>query len=338
MLSRVEHLGANLARTPTSAIMVEYQGRNHRVLLKDESANPTGSIKDRTAAGLVMALDRQQPLVPGTVVVESTSGNLGLGIARLLTELDCRFIAVIDPKTPPATRAALSSAGVEVCFVDKPDGLGGYLLSRLEAVQRLCRENPTYRWPDQYGNPANPWIHRITTGPEIAVQGGPALDAVYIAVSTGGTLAGISAHLRTLDQKIRVVAVDARGSLVTNSPPGSRLIAGIGASRPSSFLTPGSYDYAISVADTDAIAICRILNADTGIALGGSAGCALWACLADLAGDNPPEHPLCLCPDSGEKYRTTLYDDAWLEHVGAQAETTVAMEKLRVDGLRFWNG
>ncbi|MEV7229923.1 MULTISPECIES: pyridoxal-phosphate dependent enzyme [Polymorphospora] len=338
MLSRVEHLESTLVPTPTTSIVTQWQGRTHHLRLKHESFNPSGSIKDRTAAGLLMAMDRRSPLLPGTVVVESTSGNLGLGMARLLAGLDCRLIAVIDPKTPPATRDALTRAGVQVCFVDEPDGYGGYLLTRLRTVHTLCATNPGYRWPDQYGSFANPWIHQLTTGPEIAEQGGPDLDAVYVAVSTGGTLAGISAHLRTLDRQIRIVAVDAHGSLVTGAPPGRRLIAGIGASRRSSFLSEHSYDAATWVADADAIAVCRVFLADTGVALGGSSGCVLHACLVDLAGEQPPTNPLCLCPDGGDRYRATLYDDAWLDEVGAREEVELAMKRLRADGLQFKNG
>ena len=338
MPSRVVHLESTLTRTPTTDLIAEYRGRAHHVQLKHESANPSGSIKDRTAAGLLMFMDRQTPLVPGTVVVESTSGNLGLGLARLLAEIECQLIAVIDPKTPPATRAALVAQGVQVCMVDAPDGLGGHLLSRLRTVRDLCERNPGYRWSNQYGNHANPWIHQLTTGPEIAEQGGPDLDAVYVAVSTGGTLAGISAHLRTLERSIRIVAVDARSSLVTDSPQGRRLIAGVAASRPSAFLTRYSYDAAACVEDAEAIAVCRLLRADTGMALGGSSGFVLHACLTDLAADDAPRHPLCLCPDGGDRYQATLYDDSWLEAAGEAEEVRLAQARLRADGLRFRNG
>ncbi len=338
MLSWAEHLEWTLARTPMTVILTRFRGKAHQIRLKHESFNPSGSIKDRTAVGLLMAMERDRPLVPGTVVVESTSGNLGLGMARMLAAIDCRLIAVVDPKTPPATQEALVLAGAEVRFVDDPDGYGGYLLTRLRTVRQLCAANPEYRWPNQYGSHANPLVHQLTTGPEIAEQGGPDLDAVYIAVSTGGTLAGISAHLRTLDRSIRIVAVDARGSLVTGAPPGSRLIAGIGASRPSAFLSGYSYDAATWVRDADAIAVCRIFLADTGVALGGSSGCVLHACLMDLTGETPPRHPLCLCPDGGDRYGKTLYDDAWLDEVGAREHVESAVMKLRSDGLRFENG
>ncbi|MER7168684.1 pyridoxal-phosphate dependent enzyme [Micromonospora sp. NPDC000207] len=338
MLSRVAHLESAFTDTPTAVLVTEYRGREHHLRLKYESFNPSGSIKDRTAAGLLMVMDRQAPLTPGTVVVESTSGNLGLALARQLAEIDCRLIAVIDPKTPPATRDSLAAAGVEVCHVDSPDGFGGYQLTRLERVRALCAGNPGYRWPNQYASFANPWIHQLTTGPEIVAQGGPDLDAVYVAVSTGGTLAGISAHLRSVDQQIRVVAVDAEGSMVTGTAPGRRHLAGIGASRPSAFLTPYAYDGAVRVGDAESIAVCRILRDDTGVALGGSSGCVLRACLTELAGDQPPRSPLCLCPDGGDRYQATVYDDAWLTTVGIAEEVRLAETRLRNDGLRFQNG
>lgn len=337
-LSQVDELRATISPTPISDFQVTLGGRNHRILLKYEQFNSTGSVKDRTAAGLLIAMDWQSRLVPGTVVVESTSGNLGLALSHLLTMLECRLIAVIDPKTPHETRSALDAAGVEVVCVDTPDGHGGYLLTRLRTVAQLCRSNPDYRWSDQYSNQASPWIHRRTTGPEITSQGGPGLDAVYVAVSTGGTLAGVSAHLREIDTAVRIVAVDSLGSLATGTVSGPRLLTGIGSSQTSTFLGPGSYDYAVPVPDADAIAVCRMFRADTGVSLGGSSGCVLAACLRDLASDTPPRTPLCLCPDSGDKYASTVYDDGWLERNDAAGAVARSMERMRRSGLTFRSG
>lgn len=334
-MSQVDELRATISPTPISDIRLTFRGRSHRILLKYEQFNATGSVKDRTAAGLLIAMDWQSRLVPDTVIVESTSGNLGLALSNLLTLVGCRLIAVIDPKTPHETRSALDAAGVEVVCVDTPDGHGGYLLTRLRTVAQLCRGNPDYRWSDQYSNQASPWIHRRTTGPEIAEQAGPGLDAVYVAVSTGGTLAGVSAHLRELDTAVRIVAVDSVGSLATGAVSGRRLLTGIGSSQSSTFLGPGSYDYATPVADADAIAMCRLFLADTAVSLGGSSGCLLYACLRDLASDTPPRTALCLCPDSGDKYASTVYDDGWLGRNGIAADVAHSMERLRRDGLTF---
>ncbi|MFI1016470.1 pyridoxal-phosphate dependent enzyme [Streptomyces sp. NPDC020965] len=304
-------------------------------MLKHESLNPTGSIKDRTATGLLVDIDRLKPLTPGTVIVESTSGNLGLALARLVRLLDCNFIAVIDERTPRPTRDSLTASGVELYFVDEPDGQGGYLLSRLKAVRELCLANPDYRWTNQYHNAANPLIHEQTTGPEIARQGGAELDAVYVAVSTGGTLAGISAHLRSVAPNIRIVAVDSTGSLVTGGVGGQRLIAGLGASRASSFLTDGAYDVAARISPAAGVAACRAFFEDTGIALGGSSGSVLRGYLDDLDQGLFPRRALCLCPDDGSKYLGTLYDDGWLDTVHIAEAVHGAISRLRADGLRF---
>ncbi|MDJ1136002.1 pyridoxal-phosphate dependent enzyme [Streptomyces iconiensis] len=335
LLQRIGELRANISATPISDIAVEYRGRTHELALKHESLNPTGSIKDRTAIGLLVEIDRINPLVPGSVIVESTSGNLGLALARLVRLLDCNFIAVIDEKTPQPTRDSLTESGVELRFVDEPDGQGGYLLTRLKAVRELCAEHPEYRWPNQYHNQANPLIHEHTTGPEIAAQGGAALDAVYIAVSTGGTLAGISAHLRAVAPGVRIVAVDATGSVVTGGTGGQRLIAGLGASRASSFLTRGSYDKAARITPAATVAACRMFLEDTGIALGGSSGSVLCGYLGDLGPLHFPRRALCLCPDDGSKYLGTVYDDTWLDTVHIAEDVHGAVARFREDGLRF---
>ncbi|MFG3256592.1 pyridoxal-phosphate dependent enzyme [Streptomyces sp. NPDC048172] len=331
----MEELRDNVTATPTSFVVVEYRGRAHELLLKHESLNPTGSIKDRTATGLLLDIDRLKPLVPGTVVIESTSGNLGLALARLVRQIDCHFIAVVDARTPQPTRDALTESGVELRSVDEPDGQGGYLLSRLRTVRELCLAHPGHRWPNQYHNRANPLIHERTTGPEIVRQGGPELDTVYVAVSTGGTLAGISAHLRAVAPGIRIVAVDSTGSLVTGGTGGRRLIAGLGASRASSFLTPASYDAAARVPPEATVAACRAFHEDTGIRLGGSSGSALYSYLGDLTRRTPPRRALCVCPDGGQKYLGTVYDDAWLDSTSLTAAVADVTRRLREDGLRF---
>lgn len=307
----------------------------HSVLLKMESSNPTGSAKDRTALGILRAMHAASPFRCGDVVVESTSGNLGLAMARLLSSMGCRFIAVVDPNVPEVTRCNLIAAGAEVIVVDEPDGLGGYLLSRLRVVRELCAGSPSFRWGNQYENPANPTIHEETTGPEIAAQGGIGLDAVYVAVSTGGTLAGVSHHLRAVSPHVRVVAVDAEGSLAVGGKSGRRLLSGIGASRPSTFLKPDDYDAVIAVSDVRSFAVCRTLLLDIGLCVGGSSGSVLGACLTDLVGGSPPRLPLCLMPDGGERYMHTFYDDNWLAELGVLDAVREAEKELREAGVSF---
>ncbi|MFI0479429.1 pyridoxal-phosphate dependent enzyme [Actinomadura sp. 9N215] len=324
----------NLKPTPTVTAAFEYRGLRREFLLKLEGENVTGSIKDRTAIGLILMLEREKPLTPGTVVIESTSGNLGIAMASLLRQIDCRSIAVIDPRTPAATRERLSLLGAEIVLIDEPDQYGGYLISRLREVERQLERNPGYRWPDQYRNHANPRIHEQTTGREIAEQGGPACDGVYVAVSTGGTLAGVSAYLRRHRPDMRIVAVDATGSQAITDGTGRRLVPGIGSSLRSSFLGEGVYDDFAAIGAAESFAMCRVLRDDVGLAVGGSSGSVLHAMVTG-AERRGTMFPLCLCPDDGSKYLDAFYADRWLSDIGLLDETTAVIERLRADGLRF---
>ncbi|NUT32224.1 MAG: pyridoxal-phosphate dependent enzyme [Hamadaea sp.] len=331
----------SLTPTPVSELLVTYAGAHHRILVKHESFLPSGSVKERTAIGLLRALDRQRPLTPGTVVVESTSGNLGIALARQLTRVGGKLIAVIDPKTPAATRQLLIEAGATLHLVDEHDGHGGYLLTRLATVRALLASNPSYRWTNQYESDANPEIHAQTTGPEILQQGGATLDAVYVAVSTGGTLAGISRHVRGTGRAVRLMAVDAFSSMASGPPAmpateaDARLLPGIGASRRSSFLTDDSFDARRTVRDSDAIAMCRMLRQDTDIGIGGSAGCVLSACVTDLTSPEAPGRALCLAPDDATKYEDSIFSDAWLDRVALTGAVDATMRRWRAEGLAF---
>jgi 2,3-diaminopropionate biosynthesis protein SbnA len=321
--------------TPLQAVQIDLLGRSHTAYFKLESANPTGSSKDRTAQAIVQAMHAERPLRPGDVVVESTSGNLGIALAHLLNRIGCRLIAVTDLNASTDIRRTLEAEGVEVLVVDEPDGQGGYLLNRLRRVRELCEANPDYRWGNQYENPANPAVHERTTGPEILAQAGRGLDAVYVAVSTGGTLSGIARYLRAAAPTVSVVAVDAHGSRATGGEPGPRLLSGIGASRVSSFLDDDTYDAIKIVSDATSFALCRILRDDIGLPLGGSSGSVLCALLDDLRASTAPSRPVCVMPDGGERYAHTFYDDAWLMAHQAFDAVCHAEKELRHDGLAF---
>jgi N-(2-amino-2-carboxyethyl)-L-glutamate synthase len=317
-------------------------GRRSRSLgLKLEETNPTGSVKYRTAIGLLAALDAAEPLSPGTRVVESTSGNLGIALAALLSELGCHLVAVMDPKSPARARELIRGHGGEIVEVDSRDEHGGYLLTRLAMVRRLCAEDSALRWPNQYSNPANPAIHRQTIAVELIEQTGGALDAVLVPVSTGGTLAGISDGLRSQNHPAAVYAIDAAGSLATCGRAYPHLLTGIGASRQSSFLQPGHYTSACRVQDVLAFAVCRMLMADTGLAAGGSGGAAIAAFtqalrVRDSLADR--QCPVALIADGGERYEGTIYDDGWLKFHGVHGRVASAEASLRRAGLEFTLG
>ena len=182
--------------TSMESIYLLFGGEARKIHLKMESHNPTGSVKDRTAFGLLQSLEAQGRLQAGSVIVESTSGNLGVALSFLCKMRGYQFIAVVDPKTTQENIARMQELGAHIEMVEQPDENSGYLLSRLRRVHELCERNENYVWTDQYSNPANPLIHFQKTGPEIYDQMDGKVDALFIAVSTGGTLAGIGRFFR----------------------------------------------------------------------------------------------------------------------------------------------
>ncbi|MGI5150980.1 cysteine synthase family protein [Plantactinospora sp. CA-294935] len=321
--------------TPLAKLNVSSGGTAHMLWLKLETRNPTGSVKHRTALGLLASLDAQSPLAPGTRVVESTSGNLGLALARTLRDLDCQLVAVVDPKVPRSTRALLEAEGAELVPVTEPDVYGGYLLTRLAKVRELRLADPRLRWPDQYHNPANPGIHRDTLAEELVRQTGGRLDTVLVAVSTGGTLVGISEGLRAAAPAVRIYAVDAYGSVVTADAGTPHLLTGVGASRKSSFLHRRHFERAIRITDVRAFAFSRMLAEDTGLAVGGSAGAVLAAFAKLATGGNPGRHPVAVVADGGANYRSTFYDDGWLAARGVLERVLATEATARANGVGF---
>lgn len=286
------------------------EGRPRRVRLKLESSNRWGSSKDRTAVGLLDALEADGLLHRGATVVESTSGNLGVALAGLCRERGFGFVAVVDPRLSQANLRRLRELGAVVEIADEPDEQGGFLLARLRRVQELVRRDD-HIWTNQYGNPANPGIHYAETGPELW-QAADTCDAVFLPVSTGGTLAGVSRYLREAAPHVHVVAVDVVGSVALGFPPGPRQLTGIGSARRSEFVCPGDYDTAALITTAEAVAHCRALLAATGISVGGSSGAVLAACASVLSLHPECELAVCFCPDGGEKYFDTVYRDGWL--------------------------
>lgn len=305
--------------TPLRPIALRIDGAMRIVHLKLEAANPCGSLKDRTALSLIDDLEQRGALERGSVLIESTSGNLGVALAWLARSRGYQFVAVIDPKTTPENVARLHELGAHIELVDSPDRAGGYLPARIDRVRQLCASSP-YVWPNQYANPANPRAHEEGTAPELLAQLGGDLDAVLVPVSTGGTLAGIGRFLRRESPGTRVIAVDAHGSIALGGHPAPRLLTGIGAGQRSTFVVPGLCDETAFVGDGEAFAFCRALAAATGIAVGGSSGAALAACAHLLAREPDLDRIACICPDGGQSYRSTIYSDRWLTQNGIRLD------------------
>ncbi|MEV0395257.1 pyridoxal-phosphate dependent enzyme [Polymorphospora rubra] len=306
-------------RRSTATSMVEVSvlvaGQRHRVRLKLEAQNPWGSIKDRTARSLLDELEKSSSLEPGAMIVESSSGNTGVALAALCQERGYRFTAVVDPRASAANVRNMKEYDALVDVVSEPDEYGGYLLTRLKRVEGLVR-NHGYHWTNQYSSPANPEVHYRETGPELWSQAGNECDAVFVAVSTGGTLAGVARYLRELDTPPHIEAVDVVGSVVFGGVSGPRRLVGIGSSRKSDFLTPSHYDGYTLVEDVEAVGHCRGLSSSTGIRVGGSSGAVLAAATRFLRQHPDARSVVCLCPDGGDRYLESIYgpsapDEQW---------------------------
>lgn len=290
--------------TPLLSLGIPLHGRTVRVRLKMESENCFGSIKARTAQALLGALEAAGRLGPGSRVVESTSGNLGVALAGLCAERGYRCTLVVEPSTPRHSRDAMTAHGADVLVVREVAG-GRTLSARLDAVRDILASDPTAVWTDQYENPANPRVHRWGTAAELA-QAVPQeeLDAVCVAVSTGGTLAGIADHFREHRPQTRLLAVDAVGSAALGGTPGARpfKLPGFGSGQKSRFLTDDHWDRAFTLHDIHAAAACLQLATSTGIRLGGSGGAAVLAALLHAQDTPAVTQVVCVCPDAGDKY------------------------------------
>jgi cysteine synthase A len=322
---------AATATTPIVDVALSIDGVRRVVGLKLEGHNPGGSIKARTAAALVDSLETAGRLCPGDTVVESTSGNLGVALSLICEERGYAFVAVVDPKVDSAVVDRMRAASAEIVTVEEQDSTGGFLNTRIAEVRRLLARGRMV-WPNQYEHPANPAAHFSVTGPELLAQR-PDIDAVFVATSTGGTLAGISRYLRAKSARVRVVAVDVRGSQTFGDTPAPRLLNGIGSSRPSAFLTRADYDDVVLVPDREAIAACHALDTGAGISLGGSSGAAIAACARVLASNPSVRRPVCICPDGGDNYAHTLYSASWLAANDVDPAADARMLRFRAPTL-----
>lgn len=321
MQSYMDRFEALLGQTPIKTVTLDVRGEPRRIRLKLEGHNLTGSIKARTAYGLVSGLVREGRLRPGDTLLESTSGNLGVALAGIARYLRVGFTAVVDPLSTVECRQRLRDLGARVVMVEEADETGGHLLTRLAKVRELLAEDPSYVWVNQYDNPRNPEIHRTMTAPEILRQLPSAPGALFAAVSTGGTFAGLSRAFKERGLDTEMVAVDVDGSVAYGGRPAPRSLSGIGSSRPSSFLDESLVDRYMTVSAVDAALHCRNVLREAGIHLGASSGAVVAACVRRLEEDPGITDPLCVCADGGEKYESTVYDDAWLESVSAASRS-----------------
>lgn len=284
---------------------------------KLEGLNPGGSTKDRAALSILRQGFATGEIRPGTIVIESSSGNMGIGLAQLCASLGLRFICVVDAKTTAQNLAILRAYGAEIDMISEPDPISGeFLQARLDRVKALAKSLPNSFWPNQYANVYNAMAHRETMR-EIATALEGRVDFLFCSTSTCGTIRGCAEYVRAERLGTRMYAVDAVGSVIFGEKKSRRLIPGHGASIVPALLRPDLVDRFIHVSDLDCVVGCRTLVREEGILAGGSSG-GVVAAVNRVRGEIPEgSNCVLIFPDRGERYLETIYSDAWVEqHFG----------------------
>ena len=308
LVSRLEQLRKTLRPTPHLRLAVEGMD----LFAKLEYVNPVGSIKDRPAFWILKRAAERGEICNDTTVVESSSGNFASALAAFTHLVGLKFIPVIDPNISGAYESFLRRLCPRVVKVTERDDTGGYLKTRLEMVKRLCASIPNAYWTNQYGNPDAVEAHYQLTAGEVCADF-DSLDYVFIGVSTAGTIAGMSRRLKERYPRVKIIAVDIKGSVIFGDTPRKRHIPGVGSSIVPPLLSEAVIDDVVLVSERETVAACRELLAAHGLFVGGSSGTAFAAVkryAPRMAGARRPT-VLFLCADRGTPYLDTVFAPAW---------------------------
>lgn len=276
-------------------------GNGARILAKLEYLNPAGSVKDRVAKAMIDDAESRGLLTPGSVIIEPTSGNTGIGLCAVAAARGYRAMIVM-PDSMSAERIMLMKAyGAEVVLTPGAEGMPG-AIAKAEALQK---EIPGSFIPGQFDNPANAKAHFDTTGPEIWEDTAGEVDVFVAGVGTGGTITGTGAFLKSKNPEIRVVAVEPAGSAVlSGGKAGKHGLQGIGAGFVPKVLDTTVYDQVMTVTEAQAYQAARLLGRKAGILVGISAGAALYAAM-EIGKENPGKTIVVILPDTGDRYLST---------------------------------
>ena len=283
-------------------------GLNAKVLAKLEYFNPAGSVKDRIAKAMIDDAEAKGLLGPGSVIIEPTSGNTGIGLAAVAAAKGYRIIIVMPETMSVERRQLMKAYGAELVLTEGAKGMKGAIAK----ADELASEIPGAFIPGQFVNPANPAIHRATTGPEIFEDTDGEVDIFVAGVGTGGTVTGVGEYLKTLKPSVKVVAVEPESSpVLSKGVAGAHKIQGIGAGFVPEVLNTGVYDEVFPVSNENAFATGKLIGKREGVLVGISSGAAAYAAI-ELAKrpENAGKTIVVLLPDTGDRYLSTpLFQD-----------------------------
>ena len=279
------------------------EGLKARVLVKLEYFNPAGSVKDRVAKAMIDDAEEKGLLKPGSVIIEPTSGNTGIGLASVAAARGYRIIIVMPETMSVERRQLMKAYGAELVLSEGSKGMKGAIAK----ADELAKEIPGAFIPGQFVNPANPAAHYAATGPEIWADTDGQVDIFVAGVGTGGTITGVGQYLKEQNPAVKVVAVEPASSpVLSEGRSGAHMIQGIGAGFVPEVLDTGVYDEIVPVANEDALSTGRRMGRSEGVLVGISSGAALWAAV-ELAKrpENAGKTIVALLPDTGDRYLST---------------------------------
>ena len=294
-----------IGRTPLLQLTNYNQQRklSARIIGKLEYFNPAGSVKDRIALAMLDDAERKGLLKKGAVIIEPTSGNTGIGLAAVAAARGYRLILTMPETMSVERRNLLKAYGAELVLTEGAKGMKGAIAK----AEELAGQTPNSFVPGQFVNPANPAVHKATTGPEIWQDTGGLVDILVSGIGTGGTISGAGDYLKSKNPKIKIVAVEPADSpMLSKGTPGPHKIQGIGAGFVPDTLNTKIYDEIVTVTNEDAFVTGRNIAKDEGLLVGISSGAALWAATqVALKPENKGKLIVVILPDTGERYLST---------------------------------